>query len=492
MYHPTDPTQAEKDAAGDQTLIDEDFEYIEVKNISGAAINLNLVHFTDGIDFTFGDYTLAADGHAVIVKNQAAFEARYPGVSTSLIAGTYTGALDNGGEEIVMRDALRTEIHDFDYGDGWYEMTDGGGFSLTIKDASAADPELWDQKAGWRPSAAVGGSPGVDDTGIIPEIGAVVINEILAHTDSYPNDWIELYNTTGSPINIGNWYLSDDELDLTKYKIAAGTSIAAHGYLVFTQDDHFGGAFALSENGETVYLHSGDGSVVTGYSEEETFGASESEVAFGRYQKSVLAGESFNFVAMSSNTPGPSYQGAANALPKVGPIVINEIMYHSADTSGDAEYIELLNISGSPVTLYDYSTGEPWKITDGIEYTFPSGTPLTIPAGGYYLLIRDLAAFTNEYGAPAAGKYAVWTSGKLDNGGEKVEISMPGDLDGTERQYIRVDRINYSDGSHPVGDDPWPTSADGTGDSLQRKVDSDYGNDVDNWQAASETPGTVN
>ncbi|MCD6394424.1 MAG: lamin tail domain-containing protein, partial [Planctomycetes bacterium] len=66
MYHPTDPTQAEKDAAGDQTLIDEDFEFIELKNIGTSAINLNLVHFTDGIDFTFGDYSLGAGDFAVV------------------------------------------------------------------------------------------------------------------------------------------------------------------------------------------------------------------------------------------------------------------------------------------------------------------------------------------------------------------------------------------------------------------------------------------
>jgi hypothetical protein len=164
-------------------------------------------------------------------------------------------------------------------------------------------------------------------------------------------------------------------------------------------------------------------------------------------------------------------------------------MYYPTDSGNDAEYIELLNISGGPVTLYDSSTNEPWKITDGIGYTFPSGSPLTIPAGGYYLLIKDLAAFTSEYGAPTAGKYAEWTSGKLNNGGEKVEISMPGDLVGIERKYIRVDRVNYDNG---LDDDPWPANAYGFGDSLQRKVAGDYGNDVVNWQAASETPGTVN
>ncbi|MCD6394351.1 MAG: lamin tail domain-containing protein, partial [Planctomycetes bacterium] len=354
---------------------------------------------------------------------------------------------------------------------------------------------LWDEKAGWRPSAAAGGSPGWDDTGDVPAIGSVVINEILAHSDGYPNDWIELHNTTGEPINIGNWYLSDSGSDLTKYKIPDGTSIGGDGYIVFTQDDDFGAAFALSENGETVYLTSGDGTQITGYSEEEDFGASVAGVSFGRYYKAST--DSYNFVAMSTNTPGYNIDPYVNACPKVGPIVINEIMYHPTDDDGKAEYIELLNISGSSEKLYDDTTNEPWKITDGIKYTFPSGAPTTIAAGDYFLLIRDLAAFTAEYGAPAAGKYAVWTDGKLNNDGETVEISMPGDVDAQlERQYIRLDRVNYSDGLHPeefkLGIDPWPTAANGNGKSLSRITPSDYGNDVANWQSSGTTPGTAN
>jgi hypothetical protein len=77
----------------------------------------------------------------------------------------------------------------------------------------------------------------------------------------------------------------------------------------------------------------------------------------------------------------------------------------------------------------------------------------------------------------------------LDNGGEKVQLSKPGDeVEGT-RYYIRVDRVNYSDGSHPVSQDPWPTGPDGGGSSLSRKVPADYGNDPDNWTAATPLPG---
>ena len=53
-------------------------------------------------------------------------------------------------------------------------------------------------------------------------------------------DWIELYNTTDQAIDVGGWYLSDDANDLTRYRIAEGTSIPAGGYLVFYEDEHFG------------------------------------------------------------------------------------------------------------------------------------------------------------------------------------------------------------------------------------------------------------
>jgi hypothetical protein len=60
-----------------------------------------------------------------------------------------------------------------------------------------------------------------------------------------------------------------------------------------------------------------------------------------------------------------------------------------------------------------------------------------------------------------------------------------------------VDRVSYSDGTHPGnfenGIDPWPTSADGSGDSLQQKTPmtagQNYSNDAANWQAAAPTPG---
>ena len=83
---------------------------------------------------------------------------------------------------------------------------------------------------------------------------------------------------------------------------------------------------------------------------------------------------------------------------------------------------------------------------------------------------------------------------KCRNCGEKLEISMSGDVDASgKRHYIRVDRVNYSDGSHhedvPGSIDLWPIEADGSGLSLTRIASADYGNDPDNWIAAQPSPG---
>lgn len=421
-----------------------------------------------------------------------------------MIAGEYTGWLNNAGERIELQDALGQTILNFRYEDGWRDITDGDGFSLTIIDPNNADPNSWSEKDSWRASAYIGGSPGWDDSGIVPNPGAVVINEVLAHSDSYPNDWIELYNTTAEDINISGWFLSDNDSNLMKYEIAAGTTIEAGQYLVFYEDANFGNPndpgcnipFALSENGEEACLSSSldANGHLTGYREVEDFGASDSNVSFGRYYKGSTG--NYNFVAMDYNTPD-----GLNAYPKVGPIVINEIMYHpdwpeggSLYNNDEFEYIELRNIIDANVNLYD-SEGNPWKFTDGIEFTFPAGPPITIPAGGYLLVVKNPEAFSWRY--PNVPEWSILGpyDGQLNNAGEKVEISKPGDESGGTRYYIRVDRVSYSDGSHPEdcpgGIDLWPTEADGDGNSLTRIDPNLYGNDVVNWDANDPSPGEV-
>jgi hypothetical protein len=477
MYHPAEPCQ----------------EYVELKNIGTTTLNLNLVKFTDGIHFTFPNTTLAAGGYVLVVEDINAFNAKYG--SGKNVAGQYTGNLSNAGEHIRLEDAIGRTILDFNYVDSWQDSTDGEGFSLNIFDVNA-DVNTWNKPESWAASKYAGGTPGANDSALLKE-HSIAINELLAHSDTPPGDWIELKNTTSASINIGNWYLSDDADNLTKYRIKAGTILASGAYLVLSSDANFGPAssdtgkitaFGFSEYGEAAYLTSSDGTVLTGYREKEDFDASENGVAFGRYQKST---GSYNFVAMSSNTPG-----AANAYPKVGPVVINEIMYNPPDLNGqNSEYVELRNTTGSTVNLYDIN-GVPWEFSDGIDYRFPAST--TIPANGYLLVVKTTPAyFRTRYSVPSGVTVLGPYGGNLSNAGEKLELVQPTDTDESGQPvYVRVDRVVYSDGSHPAdcpeGVDLWPTQADAGGKSLSRKVPSAYGNDPNNWQASNPSPGSAN
>jgi hypothetical protein len=268
---------------------------------------------------------------------------------------------------------------------------------------------------------------------------------------------------------------------------------------VLSENRHFGNAtdpgcrepFALSADGETVYLHSGSGGVLTGYSEQEKFGAADPGTTLGQYLKSDGTRD---FVALSVPTPG-----MANAAPVVGPVVITEIMYHPTGSDA-AEYVELLNISDQAVTLYDAGRRGPWRFVSGdadqpvIELLFPPGEPVTLAAGEYLVLARDSAVVRARYNVPPSSRVLAWGAGDLSDGPDRVQLSRPGDrdADGT-RHWIRVDRIDYSDGSHPqdfpTGVDPWPVKADGQGMSLTRQNPHAYGNDPANWQATAPSPG---
>jgi hypothetical protein len=249
----------------------------------------------------------------LVVEDRDAFEARY-GQGFN-VAGQYAGRLDNAGERLELQDAAGQIIQSFQYEDDWYEISDGLGFSLTAIDAAASDANALGDKTAWRPSVHAGGSPGFDDSSeaILPD--SLVINEVMAGPEAGQPDWIELHNTTDRPVDLGGWFLSDSSTDLTRYEIAEDTTIDPDGYIVFYENLHFGNeddpgchsSFGLSRDGETLYLRSGSGGVVTGYKVEQAFGASQTGLSFGRH---LTDAGTYEFVALSVPTPGQ-----ANAEP---------------------------------------------------------------------------------------------------------------------------------------------------------------------------------
>jgi hypothetical protein len=164
MYHPSDPPAGPYE--------DDDFEFIELKNIGPNTLDLADVAFTDGVNFTFPSdpsAMLAPGGHVIVVSNRAAFSERYE-TAGLVIAGEYTGRLENAGERLLLVDPQGAPILDFTYDDNgpsWHPETDGNGPSLTIVDELAV-VAAWSDPAHWRASFASRGTPGASESDRLP------------------------------------------------------------------------------------------------------------------------------------------------------------------------------------------------------------------------------------------------------------------------------------------------------------------------------------
>jgi hypothetical protein len=314
------------------------------------------------------------------------------------------------------------------------------------------------------------------------DLNTVVINEVLANSgDDF--DWIELYNRTNSDIDIGGWFLSDDGSNLTKYRIPEGTIIGPGRFEVFFEDIHFGSTsvdpnvitpFALSDTGETLHLSSAVNNSLTGYRFSKDYGASQVGETVGYHFKPATG--TYNYIRLQTPT-----MGSQNSLPVSGPIVVSEIMYN-VDGDEDSEYLELLNISDASIDLFDTNFQRGWKLDKGIDFEFRAGS--AIAPGERIIVTRSAAAFTSEFSTPEGTQIFEWSDGKLSNSGDTIELEMPGLLDDLmEVKFIQIDRVNYST------DSPWTTAADGTGLSLAKISELNYGNDATNWTALAPSPG---
>lgn len=452
----------------------DEFEFLELKNTGTNALNLSGLTFSSGISFTFSNGTwLAPDAFFVLVRNTNAFASKYPGV---IFDAVYAAQLNNGGEKLALSHPFAGEVFSVTYGDAapWPVTADGHGFSLVQRSAGATQAP--DDGSKWRASSLPGGSPGADD----PETGIarIVINEALSAGVPPQADTIELFNPAATNADIGGWFLSDDPGVPRKFRIPDGTSIPAQGYIVFDETAFnptpgTNGSFALGANGDAVYLFSGDaGTNLTGYSHGFSFAAAAVGVSFGRCVNSV--GEE-QFPAQISLT-----FSNANSGPRVGPVVINEIQYHPS--TADDPFVEVKNITGAAVALFDeFFPSNTWRL-NGIGFDFP--TNFTLEAGGLALLVAtNPADFRTKYGVPETVPVFGPYLGSMQWSGERLALERPAPPTTNGVSYIVVDAVRYNDKA------PWPPAADGGGASLQRVTASAYGDDPINWLADVPTPG---
>jgi hypothetical protein len=123
---------------------------------------------------------------------------------------------------------------------------------------------------------------------------------------------------------------------------------------------------------------------------------------------------------------------------------VTELHYHPTDQNTvDAKELEFIELKNTGTTTLDLSG---LSFTDGITYTFPTGT--TIAPKAFVVVASNPAEFQKLYGFSTNHGY----SGSLSNGGEHIELVTSSNE--TVISFTFYDTI------------PWPTEPDGDGYSL--------------------------
>ena len=228
--------------------------------------------------------------------------------------------------------------------------------------------------------------------------------------------------------------------------------------------------------GDDVWLMEADaGGNLIRFADHVDFGAALTGESFGRWP-----GAADDLYPMIEPTLGEENSG-----PRLGSVVISEVMYGPAE--GGDEFIAIFNPADAAVPLFDpLRPANTWRF-GGVDFEFPPYAGL--PPGGVILVVPiEPDVFRSKYDVPAGVPIFGPFNGALNNAGERLRLLRPDEptLDSPPViPRVLVDQIDYEP------DGLWPPEADGQGDSLHRLASNLGGRESASWAAAEPTPGVV-
>jgi len=286
-------------------------DWIELYNGGGVPVSLDgwsLTHEGGTFDFPDG-VTLAGGVYLLLCEDTMRFRQQHA-VQVRLL-GHAVLQLSNKSATVSLYDSSHTLIHSVSYQDDWPwpPLADGKGATIELehgRDGSSVND--------WRESYVLMGSPGWENSRP-PVREGLHINELLASNgivlaDEYGeyDDWFEVYNSTGRPLDIGGLYFTDDYAAPRKWQVPldapAKTSIAPGGFLLLWADEQttqgpLHADIKLSASGEQLGMYQRKDSGWVRIDGIE-FSAQERDISYGRYPN---GGAALNFM---HPTPGSS------------------------------------------------------------------------------------------------------------------------------------------------------------------------------------------
>lgn len=288
----------------------------------------------------------------------------------------------------------------------------------------------------------------------------VVISELNYHSDSTVNagDWVELWNNSGSAVNISGWKLVDGNLANPPYVIPNGTNLAPDARLVLVDnltrfDQQHPGVtrvgplgFEFSNSGEMVTLQDAAGLVKVQFMYDDSLPWNKSADGLGRtlelIDPAVGASVATNWrCGCIKGSPGAPFTPCTSET-----LLISEINYKSLPTAEAGDWVEIWNKTNGSLNVSGYKFRDD---NNNNVYTFPGGTILNPQER--LVLFNDAVNFTVQF--PGVTKKIGPFNFSLDGNGDGVRIYNASDR--------LVQSLWYDD------DGNWPKCPDGNGFTLE-------------------------
>jgi predicted extracellular nuclease len=214
-----------------------------------------------------------------------------------------------------------------------------------------------------------------NDDSTPPPAPIIRINEVYSRGIAGNMDWVEVYNTSSSEVNISGFKIYDNGGQSgakPKKEFPTGTIVPANGFVVIVVDSDDASGFGISSGGETIWLENASGTVI----DEVAVPTLDVTQSYGRFADGTNNLQVLNFIT----------RGSANNNGSTPVIKMNEI--YSRGTTAYPDWIEVYNTSADPVDITGYKIYDSGAQTGSKpKKAFPAGS--IVPGNGFLLIVVD-------------------------------------------------------------------------------------------------------
>ena len=486
-------------------------EYIELYNTCDSSIDLSSWKLHYGNDFvTLTGIKIPAHEWIILYRSGREIEV---GNGQACPLDKFPSALANTGKELSLYDGSGKQIDQYTYPkakpacsweyseEGWHLSTDPRGGTPGEANSKPTTTEEEPEEEPEEPETPVVPEEPEQPEESYPK-GSVIIHEVMADpkglTALPETEYIELYNTSDSSIDLSSWELhyGNNSVALT------GIEIPAHEWIVLYRSEREIEAgngqacpldkfpSALANTGKELSLYDGSGKQIDQYTYPKAKPACSWEYSEEGWHLSTdprggTPGEANSGAKENEEEPeeepdepeeetNPEPEIPEALQPQPGDIIFNELL--PEPFVDGSEYIELYNRSEQELSLKDVCIST--RKTDGsLNTRYPlEAYPQTLQAGDYLLLTKSIEGVENFYSLPASLNWLECKLPVLSNTGSTVVLYR-------EDGEIIIDEVSYSPKWHA------PTVKNKKGVALERKDPDKDSQNADNWTSAASSAG---